>query len=195
MNNSNTVSAPKSAANKNGNLSSAKKVEAKVIAKAKTETLKIAKAKTVNLWNVDNRTISAIGKWAKTSIGVDKAKLTEFIDAINDKYATQYTVSTINKKLLKFAYVHELNKVDDEYNVLKRKEFFSINFVLNLVQRRANIKADFEKFAKMQTEAKTRFIVRKAEAKARQELQTQFDAYALDVVECFNPSNVAWEVA
>jgi hypothetical protein len=186
MNNSKTVSAPKSATNKNGNLSSAKKVDAKIIAKAKTETLKIAKAKTVNLWNEDNRTISAIGKWAKTSIGVDKAKLTEFMGAINDKYDTQYTVATINKKLLKFAYVHELNKVDDEYNVIKRKEFFSINFVLNLVQRRSKIKASYETFAKMQTEAKTRFIVRKAEAKASQELQAEFDAYAVDVVESFN---------
>lgn len=177
------VSATKSATNKSGNLPTAKKVDAKVIAKAKTETLKIAKAKTVNQWNVDNRTISAIGKWASTSIGIDKAKLSEFIEAINDKFNTNYTIKTINKKLLKFAYVHELNKVDNEYKPLGQKEFFSINFVLNLVQRRAKIAGDSVEFVKMQKEAKTRFLVRIAEATSRVELQNEFDLYSVNVIE------------
>jgi hypothetical protein len=173
------------AQNVQGNLPSAKQVKADAKAKAKAETqaVKDARRSTVDMWNEDNRSISGLSKWAKTAIGVEKQKLTEFTSAVNVKYGTQITPATINAKLLKFGYIHELNKVDDKYNVLEQKRLFSINFMLTLIERRAKIKGSEAEFVKLQKKAKANFIDRVEAKKERERLEESFQAYAVATIE------------
>jgi hypothetical protein len=186
MNNLKTVSAPKSATNKNGNLSSAKKVDAKIIAKANRKMLKAGKKEVHELWLTETRSMSALRKWAENEHKSGSIKISPFLEPLNAVYGTNYKVTSINSNLLAFAYEHEKNKVNDEYVFIEKKRLFTINFFMGLLERKARIKGCKETFAKMQSEAKTRFIVRKAEAKASQELQAEFDSYAVEVVESFN---------
>lgn len=187
------------AQNVNGNAPSTNKVidaqkkakaDAKAEAKAKTQAVKDTRRATIDLWNEENRSISGIGKWAKEtmqaknkSAQVQKQKLTDFTNAINAKYGTQITPATINKRLLKFGYVHELNKVDDDYKVIEQKRLFSINFMLTLIERRAKIKSNETEFAKLQKKAKANFLERAQVRKEREENETSFQAYAVALIE------------
>lgn len=113
----------------------------------------------------DTRSITGLINWSKDN----EAKVLKELNALNKRYNTDLEPKNINKGLLKFAYLHEVNKVDDSYNIVERKCLFTWSFISKLLKRKAIYKdANCEKFVSMQETHKTNYIAR-IEAKKQAE--------------------------
>ena len=109
----------------------------------------------INEWNKETRSISALAKYFQKG----SPKINAYIVNMNKQYGTSYTLKSVNSKLCKFALDHELNKVDEyDYSKGDKKLFFSIAFMLRLLERKAKFINKMDKFAKYVEDAKDRYL-------------------------------------
>jgi len=133
--------------------------------------LTIARKNLVKHWNEENLTPSKICDFFHNSKEVTQ----KFIDEVNNSFNTSFKISSLNKSLLAFGYSYEKNSVelsDKKQLIIKdRKQFFSPNYMLMLLQRKAKfLNAKSTEFINYSKEMETRKIVRMIEAQAKKEL-------------------------
>jgi hypothetical protein len=88
----------------------------------------------VSFWLDATQSKSAVKKFCANNESV----LMPFINDINEIYNTTYNVGAINGTLENFAFIHELNKIDFDGNIVEEKrDVVSIRFYLNLLERKA----------------------------------------------------------
>lgn len=84
------------------------------------------------------KSISSLVKWAnKPTTKKEETAILNELKAINAKYKTTFEQKNVNKGLLKFALLHETNKVDSNYLPTEEKRFFSWLFISRLLKRKA----------------------------------------------------------
>lgn len=124
--------------------------KAKQLAKDNLKTLRKektqAKKEIAEFWLYQTRSKNAVKKFFKDNDTI----MMPYIDKINGIYDTTFDIGVINGTLEKFAYIHELNKVDVDGKIIDEKnDVVNINFYLNLLERKAKFvdynNSDFSK--------------------------------------------------
>ena len=118
--------------------------------------LTIARREVVKTWNEENLKPSKICDFFNSDLG--KISAQKFVNEVNNSFNTTFKLSSLNKSLLHFGYVYEknlceLNAKKDALIVKSKKEYFSPNYILTLLQRKAKFgNAKNEDFIKYSAE-------------------------------------------
>lgn len=131
--------------------------------KAKKSEKQIEADKIKLSWLNDTQSKTALEKYVRDNT----AKFEKFINVTNELNASKVTINQVNKQLFKFGYLHELNKLDFEGNVIEAKSFFNIAYFV------ANTNSLLNRFAKYKVSTNNDFI--KASQKSTENyLDTKF---------------------
>lgn len=143
-------------------LKEAKKIQAEAT-KAKRSEKSIEADKIKLSWLNDTQSKTALEKYVRDNT----EKFKNFVKVTNELNASKISVNQINKQLFKFGYLHELNKLDFEGNVIEAKSFFNIAYFV------ANTNSLLNRFAKYKVSTNNDFI--KASQKSTENyLDTKF---------------------
>lgn len=143
-------------------LKEAKKIQAEAT-KAKRSEKSIEADKIKLSWLNDTQSKTALEKYVRDNT----EKFENFVKVTNELNASKISVNQINKQLFKFGYLHELNKLDFEGNVIEEKSFFNIAYFV------ANTNSLLNRFAKYKVSTNNDFI--KASQKSTENyLDTKF---------------------
>lgn len=143
-------------------LKEAKKIQAEAT-KAKRSEKSIEADKIKLSWLNDTQSKTALEKYVRDNT----EKFENFVKVTNELNASKISVNQINKQLFKFGYLHELNKLDFEGNVIEAKSFFNIAYFV------ANTNSLLNRFAKYKVSTNNDFI--KASQKSTENyLDTKF---------------------
>lgn len=134
-------------------LSDAKKFQAEQT-KAKKSEKQIEADKIKLSWLNDTQSKTALENYVRNNT----AKFETFLKVTNELNASKITINQVNKQLFKFGYLHELNKIDFEGNVIESKSFFNIAYFV------ANANSLLNRFAKYKVSTNSDFV--KASQKA-----------------------------
>jgi hypothetical protein len=119
----------------------------------------------VSFWLDATQSKSAVKKFCANNETI----LMPYINDINEIYSTNFNVGAINGTLENFAFIHELNKVDFNGNIVEEKrDVVSIRFYLTLLERKAKY-TDYNS-----NEFKT-FATKSLKAKCKSATAKQFD--------------------
>lgn len=124
-----------------------KKIQAEQT-KAKKSEKSIESEKIKLAWLNDTQSKTALENYVKNNT----AKFEVFLNLTNQLNSTSVKINQVNKQLFKFGYLHELNKLDYEGNVLESKSFFNIAFFV------ANGNSLLNRFAKYKNVSNANFI-------------------------------------
>lgn len=116
--------------------------------KAKKSEKQIEADKIKLSWLNDTQSKTALEKYVRDNT----AKFEKFINVTNELNASKVTINQVNKQLFKFGYLHELNKLDFEGNILEAKSFFNIAYFV------ANANSLLNRFAKYQNNTNANFV-------------------------------------
>lgn len=116
--------------------------------KAKKSEKSIESEKIKLAWLNDTQSKTALENYVKNNT----AKFELFLKLTNELNKTSLKINQVNKQLFKFGYLHELNKLDYEGNVLEAKSFFNIAFFV------ANGNSLLNRFAKYKNVSNANFI-------------------------------------
>ena len=122
--------------------------------KAKKSEKQIEADKIKLSWLNDTQSKTALENYVRNNT----AKFETFLKVTNELNASKITINQVNKQLFKFGYLHELNKLDFEGNVIEAKSFFNIAYFV------ANANSLLNRFAKYKTNTNNDFV--KASEKA-----------------------------
>lgn len=128
-------------------LKEAKKFQAE-ITKAKKSEKQIEADKIKLSWLNDTQSKTALEKYVKEN----SVKFETFLKVTNELNKSNVTINQVNKQLFKFGYLHELNKLDFDGNVIEAKSFFNIAFFV------ANTNSLLNRFAKYQVNTNKAFV-------------------------------------
>ena len=143
-------------------LKEAKKIQAEAT-KAKRSEKSIEADKIKLSWLNDTQSKTALEKYVRDNT----EKFENFVKVTNELNASKISVNQINKQLFKFGYLHELNKLDFEGNVIEAKSFFNIAYFV------ANANSLLNRFAKYKVSTNNDFV--KASQKSTENyLDTKF---------------------
>jgi len=122
--------------------------QTKQLRKEKTQ----AKNEAVDFWMYQTRSKTAVKKFCQNN----EAIILPYINKINALYDTNFDIGVINGTLENFAFIHELNVVDIDGNIVEdKKDVVSIKFYLDLLERKAKYidfsNDDFIKFSAKRT--------------------------------------------
>lgn len=120
----------------------------KQLRKEKTQ----AKNDAIDFWLYQTRSKTAVKKFCQNN----EAIILPYINKINALYDTNFDIGVINGTLENFAFIHELNVVDIDGNIIEdKKDIVSIKFYLDLLERKAKYidfsSAEFLKFSAKKT--------------------------------------------
>jgi len=121
------------------------------------DQLKQSKLTIKNNWLEDTQSVSALVKYVRKNTEIVKP----LIDAINKKYDVNFNVGSLNASVLKFGYLHELNQVNLDGEIIKPKKYFNISFMLKCLERKAKFDSDLDKFAPVSKKATEKNLLRK----------------------------------
>ena len=124
-----------------------KKIQAEQT-KAKKSEKSIESEKIKLAWLNDTQSKTALENYVKNNT----AKFEVFLNLTNQLNSTSLKINQVNKQLFKFGYLHELNKLDFEGNILEAKSFFNIAFFV------ANGNSLLNRFAKYKNVSNANFI-------------------------------------
>jgi hypothetical protein len=124
-----------------------KKIQAEQT-KAKKSEKSIESDKIKLSWLNDTQSKTALENYVKNNT----AKFEVFLNLTNELNSTSIKINQVNKQLFKFGYLHELNKLDFEGNILEAKSFFNIAFFV------ANGNSLLNRFAKYKNVSNANFI-------------------------------------
>jgi hypothetical protein len=116
--------------------------------KAKKSEKQIEADKIKLSWLNDTQSKTALEKYVKEN----KEKFEKFLKVTNELNNSKVSINQINKQLFKFGYLHELNKLDFEGNIIEAKSFFNINYFV------ANANSLLNRFAKYQNATNKAFL-------------------------------------
>lgn len=116
--------------------------------KAKKSEKQIEADKIKLSWLNDTQSKTALEKYVRENT----AKFEKFLKVTNELNASKVTINQVNKQLFKFGYLHELNKLDFEGNILEAKSFFNIAYFV------ANANSLLNRFAKYQNNTNANFV-------------------------------------
>ncbi len=116
--------------------------------KAKKSEKQIEADKIKLSWLNDTQSKTALEKYVKDN----KEKFAKFLSTTNELNNSNISINQVNKQLFKFGYLHELNKLDFEGNVIEAKSFFNINYFV------VNANSLLNRFAKYQNVTNSAFI-------------------------------------
>jgi hypothetical protein len=116
--------------------------------KAKKSEKQIESDKIKLSWLNDTQSKTALEKYVKEN----KEKFEKYLILTNELNNSKVSVNQINKQLFKFGYLHELNKLDFEGNIIEAKSFFNINYFV------ANANSLLNRFAKYQNATNNAFL-------------------------------------
>lgn len=143
-------------------LKEAKKIQAEAT-KAKRSEKSIEADKIKLSWLNDTQSKTALEKYVRDNT----EKFENFVKVTNELNASKISINQINKQLFKFGYLHELNKLDFEGNVIEAKSFFNIAYFV------ANANSLLNRFAKYKVSTNNDFV--KASQKSTENyLDTKF---------------------
>ena len=128
-------------------LKEAKKFQAEQT-KAKKSEKQIEADKIKLSWLNDTQSKTALEKYVRDNT----TKFETFLNVTNELNASKVTINQVNKQLFKFGYLHELNKLDFEGNIVEAKSFFNIAYFV------ANSNSLLNRFAKFKTITNETFI-------------------------------------
>ncbi|MGO1758513.1 MAG: hypothetical protein ACTHY0_02200 [Mammaliicoccus vitulinus] len=145
---------PLSEAKKNTKaINKVKKAEAKKV----NDQIKDLKRSIKTDWLNDTQSVSALVKYIRKN----KENVLPLVKAINEKFNISLTVGDVNASVLKFGHLHELNKVDLDGNVIDKKNYFNISFLLRCTERKAKYINDIEGFKKYSQELTNKNLAKK----------------------------------
>ena len=98
--------------------------------KAKKSEKQIEADKIKLSWLNDTQSKTALEKYVKSN----PEKFEKYLKVTNELNNSKITINQVNKQLFKFGYLHELNKLDFEGNIVEAKSFFNINYFIFSVQ-------------------------------------------------------------
>lgn len=150
----NTIKMPLSQAKQN--TKQANKAEKEKLKKVNQE-LKDLKKEIKNNWLEDTQSVSALVKYVRKN----NEKPKKYIDIINQKHGTNFNAGSLNASVLKFGYLHELNQVNLDGEIIKPKKYFNISFLLKCLDRKAKFNSDLEKFKPISKKATEKNLLRK----------------------------------
>lgn len=116
--------------------------------KAKKSEKQIEADKIKLSWLNDTQSKTALEKYVRDNT----AKFEKFINVTNELNASKVTINQVNKQLFKFGYLHELNKLDFDGNIIEAKSFFNIAYFV------ANANSLLNRFAKYQNNTNANFV-------------------------------------
>jgi hypothetical protein len=116
--------------------------------KAKKSEKQIEADKIKLSWLNDTQSKTALEKYVKDN----KEKFSKFLSTTNELNNSNISINQINKQLFKFGYLHELNKLDFEGNIIEAKSFFNIAYFV------VNNNSLLNRFAKYQNVTNSAFI-------------------------------------
>lgn len=128
-------------------LKEAKKFQAEQT-KAKKSEKAIQSDKIKLSWLNDTQSKTALEKYVKENT----EKFEAFLNLTNELNKSNVKINQVNKQLFKFGYLHELNKLDYNGNVIEAKSFFNMAFFV------ANSNSLLNRFAKYGTTINKEFI-------------------------------------
>jgi hypothetical protein len=99
-------------------------------------------------WLNDTQSKTALEKYVKNN----SKNFIGFLDIVNELNKSNVTIEQVNKSLFKFGYLHELNKLDFEGNIVEGKSFFNIAFMV------ANTNSLLNRFSKYETVENVKFL-------------------------------------
>jgi hypothetical protein len=131
----------------------------------------------VAYWLNATQSKSAVKKFCANN----EALLMPFINDINEIYNTTYNAGAINGTLENFAFIHELNKIDFDGNIVEEKrDVVSIRFYLTLLERKAKFidynSAEFKKESAKSLTAKCKSATAKQFDKICAEFKNELSA-------------------
>ena len=122
------------------------KKEQAIINKAKRTEKQIEADKIKLSWLNDTQSKTALENYVKSN----PDKFNTYLSQVNDLNKSSIKLNQVNKQLFKFGYLHELNKVDFEGNILEAKSFFNIAF---FVANSNSLLVRFAKYSNVNSEA------------------------------------------
>jgi hypothetical protein len=128
-------------------LKEAKKFQAEQT-KAKKSEKQIESDKIKLTWLNDTQSKTALENYVRNN----SDKFEKFLSVTNELNNSKVTINQVNKQLFKFGYLHELNKLDYNGNILEAKSFFNIAFFV------ANANSLLNRFAKYKNNTNNDFV-------------------------------------
>jgi hypothetical protein len=128
-------------------LKEAKKFQAEQT-KAKKSEKQIESDKIKLSWLNDTQSKTALESYVRNNT----EKFEKFLSVTNELNNSKVTINQVNKQLFKFGYLHELNKLDYNGNILEAKSFFNIAFFV------ANANSLLNRFAKYKNNTNNDFV-------------------------------------
>jgi hypothetical protein len=122
--------------------------QTKQLRKEKTQ----AKNDAIDFWMYQTRSKTAVKKFCQNN----EAIILPYINKINALYDTNFDIGVINGTLENFAFIHEINVVDIDGQIVEdKKDIVSIKFYLDLLDRKAKyidfLGSEFLKFSAKKT--------------------------------------------